>query len=380
MNPDGTSTATRYTSFDLIRGISAIAVTASHLRAAMFVDYSELPSKNIFTNLLYFVTSLGHEAVIVFFVLSGFFVGGSVLKKIDRFSWTSYSEARLTRLWMVLIPALIMTASVDMVTMKLAPETLEGAYRSLWSSGPSQNTPWTISPWIALSNIAFIQTIITPVYGSNSPLWSLANEFWYYVLFPIGISLVFRFRSISVIKKITYAFVIIFCIISFKMSIWEGFVIWLFGAAAYAYRGTQSIRTRFVTSSLLMITFAVTLVLIKKSSFHGFGDVALGFVFAGIVWALAGIPQNMYEPFRRFSEFISEISYSLYLFHFPVVILIASVFYRKKQAFPNLSGLAQFLGWMTVLFAGAVIFWWAFERRTPELRRWISSKNKKLTV
>jgi len=35
------------------------------------------------------------------------------------------------------------------------------------------------------ANVFFLQTITVPVYGSNSPLWSLANEFWYYLLFPL---------------------------------------------------------------------------------------------------------------------------------------------------------------------------------------------------
>lgn len=35
----------------------------------------------------------------------------------------------------------------------------------------------------------FLQTRFTPVFGSNGPLWSLFNEFWYYVLFPaLGLS------------------------------------------------------------------------------------------------------------------------------------------------------------------------------------------------
>ena len=34
------------------------------------------------------------------------------------------------------------------------------------------------------ANVLFMQTVMAPVFGSNGPLWSLANEFWYYVTFP----------------------------------------------------------------------------------------------------------------------------------------------------------------------------------------------------
>src|SRR5262249_14488667 len=37
---------------------------------------------------------------------------------------------------------------------------------------------------IFLGNLFFLQTILVPTFGTNGPMWSLANEFWYYVLFP----------------------------------------------------------------------------------------------------------------------------------------------------------------------------------------------------
>jgi len=36
-----------------------------------------------------------------------------------------------------------------------------------------------------LENLGFVQTVSVPVYGTNGPLWSLANEFWYYVMFSL---------------------------------------------------------------------------------------------------------------------------------------------------------------------------------------------------
>ena len=36
-----------------------------------------------------------------------------------------------------------------------------------------------------LGNGAFMQDILVSTFGTNSPLWSLSNEFWYYVLFGL---------------------------------------------------------------------------------------------------------------------------------------------------------------------------------------------------
>lgn len=61
---------------DLIRGSSALLVCLGHLRNAMLVDYSTLVHPNIAIKAFYALTSFGHQAVMVFFVLSGYFVGG----------------------------------------------------------------------------------------------------------------------------------------------------------------------------------------------------------------------------------------------------------------------------------------------------------------
>lgn len=36
-----------------------------------------------------------------------------------------------------------------------------------------------------LGNLGFVQAVPVAVYCSNVPLWSFANEFWYYVMFPL---------------------------------------------------------------------------------------------------------------------------------------------------------------------------------------------------
>ena len=99
----------RYVWLDLARGFSALLVCAGHLRNVALVDYGELPDPGLFVKFLYLLTGLGHQAVMVFFVLSGFLVGGSVLKAGSKFSVPTYAISRLTRLWIVLLPALILT-------------------------------------------------------------------------------------------------------------------------------------------------------------------------------------------------------------------------------------------------------------------------------
>ena len=106
------STERRLTPFassalDGIRGAAALAVYLGHLRASLFVDALEA-HLGIVGRFFYYATGLGHQAVVVFFVLSGFLVGGSLLRtEPEPGRWRAYALARATRLYVVLLPACI---------------------------------------------------------------------------------------------------------------------------------------------------------------------------------------------------------------------------------------------------------------------------------
>ena len=75
---------------DMVRGVSALAVMVGHIRGLFFLDYRDLASRSPVVTFLYAVTGLGHQAVMVFFVLSGFFIGGGVLASLNNWSWKRY--------------------------------------------------------------------------------------------------------------------------------------------------------------------------------------------------------------------------------------------------------------------------------------------------
>jgi len=110
--PDGAASA----HLDALRGIAAVGVCLSHLRDFFFQDYPQVPHHSVLLALTYVATGLGHQWVIVFFVLSGYLVGGSVLRSmsLDRWSWRDYLLRRGTRLYAVLVPALALGGLLDL--------------------------------------------------------------------------------------------------------------------------------------------------------------------------------------------------------------------------------------------------------------------------
>ena len=73
-----TSHGENYIHLELARGIAAIVVVLSHLSAFILVDFPLVQNPSVLTKAVYFICGLGHEAVMVFFVLSGFLITRSI--------------------------------------------------------------------------------------------------------------------------------------------------------------------------------------------------------------------------------------------------------------------------------------------------------------
>lgn len=116
--------------FDFIRGLAAIAVLINHLKQYILVDYPDVSDKNTIVKIFYYyLSSYGHHAVIVFFVLSGLFVSKAALKDVandGNWSWGKFLVSRLTRLYLVLIPGLMLGFFIDRIGIHLF--TSSGVY------------------------------------------------------------------------------------------------------------------------------------------------------------------------------------------------------------------------------------------------------------
>ncbi len=109
----------RNVNLDLIRGMAALEVVIHHLRNYRFQD--QITNASFFDKTFHFIFALGNEAVMVFFVLSGYFIGGSVIDNVQKnaWSWSDYLTKRLVRLWVALVPALLLTFFWDNLGMMM---------------------------------------------------------------------------------------------------------------------------------------------------------------------------------------------------------------------------------------------------------------------
>lgn len=123
---------------------------------------------------------LGHEAVCVFFVLSGFVIRlVTVRVTVTRSAtFTQYVADRASRLYSVVAPALLATVLCEALAAALRP----GAYAAMRDA-----FAWRDVPLQLLANLTF--TAQNWGYGlnplSNAPFWSLSYEVLYYALYGV---------------------------------------------------------------------------------------------------------------------------------------------------------------------------------------------------
>ncbi len=365
----------RLVHLDCLRGLAALLVVVEHLRAFLFVPFAQLKAPGILAKGFYLVTGLGHQAVMIFFVLSGYLVGGSVIGALQsgKWSWREYLLRRMSRLWVVLIPALLLTLFWDKLGYAYAPTGYEGAYRELYNSGPTPTGPaeWTIAGFVG--NAFFLQTILVPCFGTNSPLWSLANEFWYYLLFPLGVTIVVTRRwSARILAIILVALMVLFL----PKQILLGGVIWLLGAAVYFLIRRDGLGKVANHPLCLMLGLALTLgsLLASRTGRLGEGvDLVIGIGCAVLVAGLAS--RSSHDPlYGRLSAGMSEISYTLYLVHFPLLACLFFVVFHGRQIMPNPLTTLWFAGILGLTIFYSIFVWWLFERNTDRVRKWIHAR------
>ncbi|MGV6852790.1 MAG: acyltransferase family protein [bacterium] len=365
------SASKQYIWLDFIRGVSALLVCAGHIRSAVFVDYVDVVSPSFVDKVFYFVTGLGHQAVMAFFVLSGFFVGGSIVSKSTGFNWKQYLIARLSRLWSVLLPALIFTLIVSLILKSGYQDVLDGKYRELWLSGPSSSSPAVYNVKTFFGNMFFLQTIYVPVFSINGPLWSLSNEFWYYLMFPAiylaSINLI-KFDLNGFLKNILVLGLIVLIV---PVGFYLGFVVWLMGVLSFVVFASklQKFKLQMVILGVLYTCFALMV-----SKFNVMSP-AISDLNIGIGIAILCIGVGSYSAtstgiklFDRLIIGLSRMSYTLYLFHVPIVIYLASTQYGAAQMKPSILSYDSYAVWLIVLLVIAYIFWFVFERNTPQLK------------
>lgn len=351
----------------LLRGLAALQVAAAHLRAQVYPGFGTVQEPSLAFQGLAFATGFAYLAVIVFFVLSGWLVGGSLLNRLGSdHALSNYAIDRVTRLWIVLIPTF-----GAMVLFGVATAALD-------ASTPSFAADNAYSVTAFVGNLAGLQNMLVPEFGGNFPLWSLSNETWYYVLFPL---LVMLFRTRSVLHRFLILLAVAVIVHFLSSAILLYFSIWLLGAACSRVRIACGPLLRWVLFLGLIATAAAIRLKgksdISVDSFPQYLLFSLVFVSFLCSMQFTRARTRAIAWMDRIGRFFSEFSFTLYVLHIPLMAAFLHVGAPLLGAGKLDPGapldLLVYLLLYAGLVAGAWLFHLPFEARTYQVREWLKA-------
>ncbi|MBE9065621.1 acyltransferase [Leptolyngbya cf. ectocarpi LEGE 11479] len=277
----------------------------------------------------------GFLGVDIFFVISGFVVTSSLIRQ-DKQNWKSFLLFFYSKRIKRLLPALISCIIVTTLVGYLFISPSEISYSASWSTG--------IAALAGISNL-YLLNQETNYFGQGAELnlftqtWSLGVEEQFYIIFPILLILCSLLRT----KKAgDYAsalvVVLILSIISFlyysdlsKTNTSAAFFLmparfWELGAGCFiilfrnSYQAPQSREYPKGIIALLSIAVLIGMLFVSKD-FQAHSRIIIVICTAVLLWTFDKTTRSMSMLFYKWIVRIGLLSYSLYLWHWSVLVI-----------------------------------------------------------
>jgi peptidoglycan/LPS O-acetylase OafA/YrhL len=301
----------------------------------------------------------GFVGVDVFFVISGFVITGSLLREHQsqgNISFRGFYQRRIRRiipLALLVLAATIIASWVTFTVARAMSVTVDG----IWSVVFAANWKY------AIDGTDYMQAG-----GPVSPLqhfWSLAVEEQFYIVWPWLVVLTLGYAASRLrwtarrAHQVLGLLMVVVVVASFGYALWDTAT-----SPAVAYFSTFSRAWELGIGALIAVG-AVQLGRIPESVRPFMAYIGL----AGIFWSVfsitpemafpgpwAAVPvlstalviaagcggeQRLLSPLTNpVMRYVGDISYSLYLWHFPVIIVLAALMPERGQLYFLISGLA----------------------------------------
>ncbi len=302
----------------------------------------------------------GFVGVDIFFVISGFLIGGLLWSELDQTGRVSLHRFYLRR-FKRLAPAFFsMVLVVSVVAWKVL---LPFEYREFGKS--------LIAATVYLSNVQFYREAgYFDAAADEKPMlhtWSLAVEEQFYLFLPLLILLIGRRRWLSPVLQGTFGVSLLACVVFtvtnstatfylFPFRAWELLAGVLLAIWGYKARSDWALHPALSFVGVALLLYAVIFI----DAGPGFpGAWAMIPTLGTVLILLNGQDDNVVNRLLRSGPvvFVGLISYSLYLWHWPVAVF-------SKYVVETYSGPLESAGWMALSVLLALLSWRFVERPT----------------
>lgn len=307
---------------DFLRGAAAVYVVIGHARGHLFAGGSVLTERgglewhDYLMLALLQLTSMGTEAVILFFVMSGFAMAHSFPRSGSNLS---FYKKRIIRIWPPYLVAVAIAFLIAAVVLR-SPE-VSAITVSL------SETRWGVRQALEMALYLRVITDLT------AQFWSLPHEVIFYALCPLLLATRKRVVAFWVVSAIlTGMGAISFGIYDDPIiggnELYRHFftllIFFMTGAIAYHHQD----RIPRINGRALLIVFLAAFVsiwFIKYHVFNGWNVLSSLLTVPIAILLIGSVPVSLYG--RKWLNW-GHFSYSLYVFHMQFIILIGYVLAR----------------------------------------------------
>ncbi|WP_409047028.1 acyltransferase family protein [Microbacterium sp. HA-8] len=335
----------------------------------------------------------GYVGVDVFFVISGFLITGHLMREIEATGgvrlaqfWARRARRLLPASLLVLLFSALVVASPYLFPLSALPNEVREIIAS---------TFYVENWYLAISSTDYLALSGEPTTVQH--YWSLSLEEQFYVLWPLimlgAAYIAVRFArgarrrailwTLGVVTLASFVFCVIFTITDPAPAYFVTFTrMWQFGVGAMIAL-IPMLRVRHAVGSFVLGWAGVFALLYAAFFFDGQtpfpGYMALVPTLGAAAVIAASNTQRWWYPTRMLSirpaQFVGDISYSLYLWHWPLIVIAPSVPFWGLTIYHRVALLALcfVLAWLTKRFVeDPARSWKVLTRRRPRVTLWSS--------
>lgn len=270
------------------------------------------------------------DAVIAFFVISGLVIAHTTRDHPG--AGGRYVLARLSRVYSVALPAVLLALAVDLIGMRLNPALYapDWQYPKLWFYLPFH--------WLFLGETWF--GAIQPF--SMAPYWSLGYEVWYYVLFGVALFLRGPLRWVAVIGVLAVmgprillllpvwllGVWLLRCLPRIRLGRWAARALMGLAVACYSVFFLSGLRD--LTDEASRRLYAGFSAVLPRpfdpgSTVHVLSDYVVALIFAVFVIGCARCEWDFGAAGARWIKRLAGFTFSFYLIHFTLLVFAGAL-------------------------------------------------------
>jgi peptidoglycan/LPS O-acetylase OafA/YrhL len=317
-----------FRNLDALRGLLAVYVALGHCRwllwgghaawlASAYQPWEAVPAYGS-AALRY-----GREAVMVFFVLSGFFIHYRAAATRSAGATDLSARAFYRRRWHRLAPpyyfALAATVVLDAIARTWWPTLYLSRTGDAYLDQSFARTGYTLESIVPA--LLLLPSSLGVDFGSNGPLWSLAYEAIYYALYPWWLQVRRWSRQAAFVGVPIACFSLYFVpFTAFPLVVLAHYPVWLAGALIAERMVNAGVTTRTAVAGATLFAGGVVLRLLSPTFL--FALIAAVLFGAGAVMFFAAVQWR--NKLLTVAEFLGLRSYTIYIVHFPLLAVISA--------------------------------------------------------